>query len=337
MQATRTNWEEVDHFLHVEWGASHHARRHSPNPDMGLEAISSSGMADERAGDFLMQGGEPRVSRDGDWTESYAVNLIDWHLKEQEKMDWLTGTAYWPFKDFSTPLRPGNPVPYVNQKGVVERDLSPKESFYVFQSYWTSDPMVRIYGHSWTRRWGKAAEKAMVKVYSNCEQVELFLNGVSQGIRKRNSQDFPAAGLRWTLTFPEGENELHAKAIKDGQQVEDRLSIFYQTQEWGAPTKLVLEEIDREGDTVILSALALDSQDVPCLDFGEFVRFRLSGDGTLIDNLGTSNGSRKVQMYNGQALISAKLNGGTSVVSISSEGLSSGFCTIRPFPGLPLP
>ena len=93
-----------------------------------------------RDGDFLMEGGDPGVSRDGDWTESYAVNLIDWHLKEQETMDWLTGTAYWPFKDFSTPLRPENPVPFVNQKGVVERDLQKKESFYVFSPTGPKNP-----------------------------------------------------------------------------------------------------------------------------------------------------------------------------------------------------
>ncbi|MBD5279717.1 MAG: hypothetical protein HDS35_04160 [Bacteroides sp.] len=45
-------------------------------------------------------------------------------------------------------MRPENPVPYVNQKGVVERDLNKKESYYVFQSYWTSEPMVHIHGHS---------------------------------------------------------------------------------------------------------------------------------------------------------------------------------------------
>ena len=108
--------------------------------------------ADERAGDFALQGGDPRASRDGDWSETYIVKLFDWHLKEQETMPWLTGTAFWVFKDFSTPLRPDNPVPYVNQKGVVERDLTKKEAYYVFQSYWTKQPMIHIYGHNWRTR-----------------------------------------------------------------------------------------------------------------------------------------------------------------------------------------
>jgi len=327
-EVSRKHMEEVDHFLHVEWGASHHARRHSENPDVGLENIASTGAADERDGDFLMKGGEARVSRDGDWTESYAVNLIDWHLKEQETMDWLTGTAYWPFKDFSTPLRPENPVPFVNQKGVVERDLTKKESYYVFQSYWTEAPMAHIYGHSWPVRWGAEGEGKMVKVYSNCPEAELFLNGTSRGIRQRNSQNFPAAGLRWIVPFQEGQNTLKVVAKKDGRQVVDQITVQYQTQRWGSPAQLLLEEVERSGDTATMRVLALDVQGVPCLDAREFVRFGLTGDGTLLDNLGTSRGSRKVQLYNGRALISVKLNKGNSVVSVSSGELPTAFCRL---------
>jgi beta-galactosidase len=206
--------KKVKHFLHVEWGGDSHAGRHSESPDNALAKIESEGETDERAGDASMYGGAARVSKDGDWSESYICNLIDWHLKEQETMPWLTGTAYWPFKDFSTPVRPENPVPYVNQKGVVERDFKKKESYYVFQSYWTKNLMAHIYGHSWPVRWGEADEKKMVKVYSNADEVELFFNGESLGVKKRNSQDFPAAGLRWMVTFKEGKNHIEAVAKK---------------------------------------------------------------------------------------------------------------------------
>ncbi len=325
---SRSNMEQVDHYLHVEWGASNHARRHSENPDIGLENISSTGQADERDGDFLMKGGEARVSRDGDWTESYAVNLIDWHLKEQENMDWLTGTAYWPFKDFSTPLRPENPVPYVNQKGVVERDFTKKEGFYVFQSYWTEAPMAHIYGHSWPTRWGKEKEGNMVKVYSNCPSAELFLNGKSQGVRQRDSQNFPAAGLRWIVKFEEGENLLSVKASKDNVSIEDRITVNFQTQEWGIPSQFVFEEVDRSNDMATVRALVLDNNGVLCLDATAFVRFGLTGDGVLIDNLGTSTASRKVQLCNGRAEIKIKMNGGSSMSSISSENIPTAFCSL---------
>jgi len=102
------------------------------------------------------------MSKDGDWSESYIVNLFDWHLAEQEQIPGLTGTAAWIFKDFATPLRPENPIPRVNQKGVVTRDGTPKESYYVFQSYWADGPMIHILGHGWHTRWGAAGESGEI-------------------------------------------------------------------------------------------------------------------------------------------------------------------------------
>lgn len=182
-------------------GGDCHARRHAEDPFINLDKIEAGKGADERAGDASLYGGNARASKDGDWSESYMVRLIDWHLKEQETMDWLTGAAYWPFKDFSTPVRPENPVPYVNQKGVVERDLTPKETYYVFQSYWAKKPMIHIYGHTWPIRWGKPEEMKEILVYSNCPQVELIVNGVPQGIKKRNSQDYPRQVYTGTASY----------------------------------------------------------------------------------------------------------------------------------------
>ncbi len=321
--------QRVDHYLHVEWGASHHARRHSEDPDVGLEKIAIGQGADERAGDFLPEGGQARVSRDSDWTETYACNLIDWHLKEQETMDWLTGTAYWPFKDFSTPLRPENPVPFVNQKGVVERDLTPKESFYVFQSFWAAEPMIHIYGHTWPVRWGQSGQKKLIKVYSNCPEVELFHNGDSLGKRKRNSQDFPAAGLRWLVRLDAGIQHLRAAGFKDGKKVTDEITFRYETRQWGKPAQLELYEITRNPEQVTIETRLLDADGVVCLNATNVVDFELAGDGTLIDNLGTSHASRKVQVYNGRAVIDVKLNQGVSVLSVSSENVPTSFITLK--------
>jgi beta-galactosidase len=327
-EVSRQQMEKVNHFLHVEWGASHHAGRHAEDPYAGLGLVNP-GDADERAGDFLQTGGVARVSKDGDWSETYACDLIDWHLKEQETMPWLTGTAYWPFKDFSTPIRPGNPVPYVNQKGVVERDLTPKESFYVFQSYWTENPMIRIYGHSWPVRWGKKGEPKVVKVYANCESIELFLNGRSLGTRQRNSQDFPAAGLRWVTPFREGVNTIRAVGKKDDEVVEDALEFEYQTETWTEPAKLDFKVIAETEDSATVQVCALDANGVRCLDAENFVHFDLTGDGRLIADLGTSATARKVQLANGRARISLKKNGGTSVVSVRSDGLPTEFLTCK--------
>lgn len=322
--------QKVKHFLHVEWGGDSHARRHSENAFDNLKQIEAGQGADERSGDAALQGGVPRASRDGDWSESYMVRLIDWHLKEQETMPWLTGAAYWPFKDFSTPVRPDNPVPYVNQKGVIERDFTPKESYYVFQSYWTQKPMIHIYGHTWPVRWGGKQDRKEILVYSNCDEVELFVNNISQGIRKRNSQDYPAAGLRWNCVYQEGMNEIRAVGIrkKSKTEVTDSIRQEYQTTLWGKEAALLLRIVSQESDIALVEAQFVDKDGIRCLDSKKQVEFAIAGDGALIQNQGTSTGSRKLQAFNGRALIRVHLNQGKNVLSVQSSGIPTAFLTL---------
>jgi beta-galactosidase len=327
-EVTKQEFDKVDHFLHVEWGGDSHAGRHSENPDKALQNVKAAGAADERAGDASLFGGAARASKDGDWSESYICNVFDWHLKEQETMPWLTGAAQWPFKDFSTPVRPDNPVPYMNQKGVVERDLTKKEGYYVFQSYWTEKPMAHIYGHSWPVRWGDEGEEKMIKVYSNCDEAELFVNGKSVGVKKRNSQDFPAAGLRWNVTLNKGENVARVVAKKSKIKVEDIIHFQYQTEKWGKPAKTIIEKLSEENGVATVQIKLLDEKNIQCLDAANWVRFGLTGDGELIDDLGTSSGSRYVQMYNGRAIIRINTKQGKSVVSAKVEGVPTAFINL---------
>ena len=317
----------VNHFLHLEWGADSHARRHAEDPDKFLAMLATEQLNGHTA-EFLLSGGQDKASEKGDWSESYACNLFDWHLKEQENMPWLTGTAQWIFKDFSTPLRSGNPVPYVNQKGLAERDLTLKEGYYVFQSYWTDKPMIHIYGHSWPTRWGDPQEQKLVKVYSNCETVELFVNGVSCGERKRDPQNFPAAGLHWLVRFVAGENHLRAVGQKNGTSVIDEIRFRYQTEKWESPARVQLREIARSGEAVTVEARLCDEKNVICLDARNRVHFGITGDGTLLDDTGTSKGSRNVELYNGRAEISLLSKRGTSVVSVSTDGIPSAFLSV---------
>jgi beta-galactosidase len=328
-ESSETEFKKVKHFFHAEWGGDSHARRHAENPDRALSKLTTGKGTDERAGDASLIGGQARVSKDGDWSESYICNLIDWHLKEQETMPWLTGSAYWPFKDFSTPVRPDNPVPYVNQKGVVERDFTKKESYYIFQSYWTNKLMVHIYGHSWPVRWGEADEEKLVKVYSNADEVELFVNDKSYGIRKRNTQDFPAAGFHWNLKFTPDENHIRAVAKRGKELISDDVTFAYQIEKWSKPATLTLQEVERVDGVATILATLHDDKNVLCLDASNWVRFGITGNGELIDNLGTSSGARLLQMYNGRAIIKVKMNSGKSVVSVSSQSVPSTFLTIE--------
>lgn len=327
--ASEKEMKKVNHFLHAEWGADSHAGRHAEDPYKTLGGVPTGEGVAEKTGDAALTGGEARVSRDGDWSETYQCDLIDWYLKEQEKMPWLTGSAYWIFKDFSTPLRPDNPIPYMNQKGVVARDLVPKEAYYVFQSYWSAIPMAHIYGHSWPIRWGADGKKETIKVYSNCDEAELWVNGKSCGKKKRDSGDFPAAGLHWEVPMHAGDWRVRVVASKGKTTVTDSIAFRYQTEKWGAPAKLKLESLTNANDTTTLQVTALDDKGVQCLDAKNVVRFSIAGDGALIDDLGTSDGSRKLELYNGRAIIRVKNNNGKSVAGVSAAGLPATFLNIE--------
>jgi len=305
-KVSRSEFEKVNHFAHMEWGA-----------------------ADERDGDASLAGGQPRVSKDGDWTETYACNLIDWHLKEQETMEWLTGATYWIFKDFSTPVRPTNPVPYVNQKGVVERDFTPKESYYVFQSYWANNPMVHIYGHTWPIRWGDEGENKLLKVYSNCEKAELFLNSKSLGLKYRNSQDFPAAGLRWRTPFKKGVNTVKVKAYKGNVVVHDSIKFIYETRKWGTPVDIQfkIKQIDENESEVEI--ITVDKEGVICLDAKNWVKFSYVGNGKMNDNMGVYGGAHKIQLANGRAAMRVKHGNGSGILCVAVNGLSPAFIFVN--------
>lgn len=297
---TKKYFQNVDCFLHVEWGADSHAGRHS-----------------ESDFDSLVVG-----NKNGDWSETYAVKLFDWHLKEQENMPWLTGSAFWTFRDFATPSRLDSPIPFMNQKGVTQRDGSLKESFYVFQSYWTNRLMAHIYGHTWPVRWGSDGEKKEVLVYSNASEAELFVNGVSQGIKKRNTQDYPAAGLHWQVKYQKGINHLRVVAHRGKQTINDEITQEYQTQKWGEPAQISITTEKCDGDTILVNVQLLDKKGIRCLDASQTVRFGFTGDGKLLDNQGTILGSRVIQTANGRASIKLRLQG-MGAVSVQSKGLTT--------------
>ncbi len=280
------------HFLHAEWGGDSHAGRHA-----------ESGF-DIEVGD-----------KKGDWSESYIVRLFDWHLKEQARMPNLTGSAFWTFKDFCTPLRPLNPIPYVNQKGVVQRDGTPKESYYVFQSYWASQPMLHIYGHSWPVRWGEEGEPREVLVYSNQPEVELFVNGQSVGKRKRNIEDYPAQGFHWSVVLQRGTNTIKAVA----KDLSDEITFEYQTAHWGKPAEVRLTRIAPD----LIEAQLYDANGIRCLDSSDWIEFSIAGDGELLVNQGTATGSRRIQAANGRATIRLRSLTGPCFVGARCDGLPS--------------
>jgi beta-galactosidase len=109
----------------------------------------------------------------------------------------------------------------------------------------------------------------------------------------------------------------------------DNLQIDFITTIWGEPAQLKLDVAETKGDSVLVRATLLDSKGIQCFMAKNFVRFGLTGDGKLLDDMGTSLGSSAIQLYNGYALIWMKRNNGVSVVSLSSKGFGTQFIEIK--------
>ena len=105
----------------MEYGGSSHVGRHTENPITGDGALNEDDWAE-----VSNQVDVVNVAKSGDWTENYIVDLFDWYPGVSETQDGFAGNAQWAFKDFGTPLRPENAIPYVNQKGLLDRNGQPK-------------------------------------------------------------------------------------------------------------------------------------------------------------------------------------------------------------------
>ena len=163
--------------------------------------------------------------------------------------------------------------------------------------------MLHIYGHTWPVRWGKPDEEKEVLVYSNCDEVELFVNGVSQGKKQRNSQDYPAAGFHWNVKFTEGSNKIEAIGQKGNQRLHDQIRQDYQTKKWREATQIRLSQNILYSDTILIQAEVLDKEGIRCLDASHVIEFSSTAQNALVQNQGTARGSRRIQAANGLASI----------------------------------
>ena len=292
--------KEYKHFLHTEYGGSSHVGRHTENPITGEGKIQADGWEEA-----IVQSDVPSVAKVGDWSENYIVDLFDWHLRISENDTAFVGNAQWAFKDFGTPLRPENPIPYMNQKGLVDRNNNPKDAFYVFKSYWNdTSPFTYIESHTWDERQGPKGLKRSVSVYSNCTEIELFLNGKSVGVKKRNINEFPAAGLNWDVDFKDGKNTLLALGkTKTGDIVKDELNVNYRFVKNGKAKSLTLEYNQLKNGKYLVTATALHKNGLRALDFEERVYFQCLSGGENQKAMGTPTGSEVIEMANGKASI----------------------------------
>lgn len=298
--------EKYPRFVHMEYGCAAHKGRH----DEDELSIEIDGGWEEDPSKF----GIKNMAKNGTWSETYAVDLFDWHLHVSENLEWFTGNAQWAYKDFGTPLRPENPIPYINQKGIMDRAGQPKDAWYVFRSYWdTKKPFAYIQSHTWTERFGKEDEEKQIRVYSNCENAELFLNGKSLGKKDRELAKFPAHGLVWKVKFKEGENTLSCNAIKDGKGYNDEVVINYSLTKASKPAKILITS-EKAGERIKVTARVVDKAGIICQSYRRPVYIDVNGGAELIADLGTNDGSRIIEPMNGQ--VTFYLNSSETLASV---------------------
>ena len=90
----------------------------------------------------------------------------------------------------------------------------------------------------------------------------------------------------------------------------------------------MIEKVNEENGIATIQAKLLDDKNVQCLDAANWIRFSLTGDGELVDDLGTSSGSGYVQLYNGRAIIRVQTKNGKSVVSAKVNTVPTAFINL---------
>ena len=192
---------------------------------------------------------------------------------------WLAGLFYWTGFDYR-----GEPNPYgwpqvASQSGILDLCGFPKDMFYYLKSWWTEKPVLHIFPHwSWGNESGK---KINVWAYSNCDEVELFINGKSLGrkVMPHNSH------LEWNVSYEPGT--LSATGYKNGEEI-----ISEKVETTGAASSIKLsadrDVINADGEDVsVVTVQANDSHNRLVPTSQNEITFSLKGPGKII---GIGNG-----------------------------------------------
>jgi beta-galactosidase len=196
----------------------------------------------------------------GPQSEDLACLKHEAYLRELNRRPWMAGGAIWHQFDYAGETY-DTVIPHIVAFGMADVWRIPKDVYYFYQSQWTTKPMVHIVGH-WTWPGDEGRTKA-VKVYSNVEEVELYLNAKSLGAKR----DEPDSGLVhpprvWEVRYEPGELTAVARAqereARDTQHTAgpaDHLALESDTQqlESGNPESLAYitaRVVDQQGTVV---------------------------------------------------------------------------------------
>ncbi len=124
----------------------------------------------------------------GDYTEEYQAYYHEELIKQIADRPYLWATHVWNMYDFAADARAEGGENGMNHKGLVTFDRKyKKDSFYAYQAWLSDKPMVHLCGKRYIDR---VEDVTKVTVYSNCDEVELFANGVSVGKQAKGKYPF---------------------------------------------------------------------------------------------------------------------------------------------------
>ena len=225
-----------------------------------------------------------------DWGKGYVSNLGLWQpnwgpLPGEDwadivKYPYLGGLFVWSGFDYR-----GEPTPYqwpcvTSHFGFMDICGFPKDGYYAYKAAWTNEPVVHIFPHwNWP---GKEGDSIQVHCYTNCDEVELLLNGKRVSMQKA----IPYTKLIWKLIYKPGK--LEARGYKGGKLVTTDV-----VETTTAPAQVALKSdctvLKADGcDVAVIRVAIKDAKGrvVPVAD--NLVTFSIEGPGKII---GTGNGN----------------------------------------------
>lgn len=281
--------------------------------------------------EMVNQSGVVSVAKAGDWSESYIVDLFDWSLMVSESQPGFAGNAQWAFKDFATPLRAENPIPYMNQKGLVDREGRPKEAYWVFKSRWSEDPFCHIFGHSWTERHAEPGSVQQIRAYCNTGTAQLFLNGVALEEKQRDETVFPASGFFWDVLLKPGANQLRVIGRDAGQETAiDELKIQFSDQPYGEAADIQMRAIPSANGQTLIEAVIVDGNGLRVHSATERIYLTHTNPGSggfLVKDHGTPDKSAIIEAANGRAAILFEPDGagGGAIIEARTQTLKGSY------------
>ncbi|MDZ7376055.1 MAG: malectin domain-containing carbohydrate-binding protein [candidate division KSB1 bacterium] len=165
-----------------------------------------------------------------DFSTEWQQHFHEQYLSMIQSRPFIAGAVIWNLVDFGSEGRKDT-KPHVNQKGMLYRNRRPKDVYYFYQANWNrQQPVVKIASSDWKLRSGvpqpgKKWVTEPIKIYSNCQIVELLHDGVSLGKQAPDS----IKRCYFDVPFHEGRNHLLCLGtFQDGRPISDHLDITYQ-------------------------------------------------------------------------------------------------------------